>query len=200
MMTTPTLHHHETDARHRFSVEEYFALSRLGILPDRTELIEGDIYDMSAHSPRHQAFVDILVDNFKEAHRGRATIFSQSTLAFEGWSPEPDLMVLEYDPDRYRDLCPSGAACFGYRQPTPDEIHLIIEVSDTTLAKDRGIKLRNYAKEGIREYWIVNLVDDVIEVFLRPRGEGVDTKTTYGLYEAIAPLAFPDIRRVWLEV
>jgi hypothetical protein len=85
-MTTPTLHHDEADARHRFSVEEYFALSKLGILSERTELIEGDIYDMSAHSPRHRGFVDILVDNFKEAFRGSATIFSQSTLAFEGWS------------------------------------------------------------------------------------------------------------------
>jgi Uma2 family endonuclease len=124
--------------RHRFSVEEYFALSKLGILPEGTELIEGDIYDMSAHFPRHRAMVDILVDSFKEVLRGKATIFSQSTLAFEGWSPEPDLMVLKHDPGRYRA-----------RQPTPDEIYLIVEVSDTTLAKDKGIKLRSYAKEGI---------------------------------------------------
>ncbi|CAN5842449.1 Uma2 family endonuclease [soil metagenome] len=174
--------------RHKFSVADYFALSELGLLSESTELIEGDIYDMTAHSPRHRAFVDIVVDNFKTALKGRATIFAQSTLAFEGWSPEPDLMVLKFDSKRYRD-----------RQPSTEETLLIVEVSDTTLAKDKGIKLRSYALQGVQEYWIVNLVDDVIEVYREPLGAEYSEKKTYGFRDAFAPLAFPDDKRVWLE-
>jgi Uma2 family endonuclease len=196
-MALPEVHERPAaDQRHRFTVAEYFALAEQGLLPERCELIEGDIYDVSAHSPRHRAVVDTLLDNFKSAFRGRATVFGQSTLAFEGWSPEPDVMILKYDPDRYRD-----------RQPNPEEIYLIVEVADTTLAKDKGLKLRNYAREGIREYWVVNLPDEVIEVYREPRGGPSAAKTiaeyafksTHSFDEAVAPLAFPDERRRWLE-
>jgi Uma2 family endonuclease len=177
----------EVKGRHRFTVEEYFALSELGIL-ERTELIEGDIYDMSAHSSRHRAVVKMVADALTTVLRDRATVFVQSTLAFEGWGPEPDVMVLRHDPHLYLD-----------RQPAPDEIYLIIEVADTTLAKDKGIKLRNYAKEGIPEYWVINFVDSFIEVYRQPRGEDFDEKTTHTFDEPIAPSAFPDIRRSWLK-
>lgn len=133
--------------------------------------------------------VDTLLDNFKNSLRDQATVFGQSTLAFEGWSPEPDVMILHFDPKKYHD-----------RQPTPEEIHLIIEVSDTTLAKDKGVKLRHYAREGIQEYWIVNLPNEVIETYRDPRGEEYDTKHTHRFAEAIAPLAFPDVQERWLEV
>jgi Uma2 family endonuclease len=176
------------DERHRFTVAEYFALAEQGLLPERSELIEGDIYDVSAHSPRHRAVVKIIADNFTRVLSGRATVFAQSTLAFEGWSPEPDVMVLKLDPNLY-----SG------RQPTPEEIHLLIEVADTTLAKDKGLKLRNYAREGVGEYWVVNLVDEVIEVYRDPRGDEYATKSTHAFAEALAPLAFPQERRRWLE-
>ncbi len=174
--------------RHKFSVADYFTLSELGLLGEATELLEGDIYEMTAHSPRHRAFVDIVADNFKTTFRGRATVFAQSTLAFEGWSPEPDVMLLKHDPKRYRD-----------RQPTTDETLLIVEVSDTTLAKDKGIKLRSYARQGVRDYWIVNLVENLTEVYRKPLGEEYGEKRTYGFGDPVAPLAFPDDERVWLE-
>lgn len=174
--------------RHKFSVADYFALSELGLLSEATELIEGDIYDMTAHSPRHRKCVNVVADAFKAVFNKRATIFAQSTLAFEGWSPEPDVMLLAYDPKQYGD-----------RQPSTAETLLIVEVSDTTLAKDKGIKLRSYARQGIRDYWIVNLVENVVEVYRRPRGEEYGEKKTYGFGDAFAPLAFPEDARVWLE-
>ena len=174
--------------RHKFSVADYFALSELGLLSEATELIEGDVYNMTAHSPRHRKCVNVVADAFKAVFKERATVFAQSTLAFEGWSPEPDVMLLAYDPDQYGD-----------RQPNTDETLLIVEVSDTTLAKDKGIKLRSYARQGIREYWLVNLVDDVVEVYCKPLGEEYGEKRTYTFAEAVAPLAFSDDAAVWLE-
>jgi len=186
--TAPRTDVTEGGGRHHFTVEEYFALSKLGLLPERTELIEGDIYDMSAHSPRHRKVVNIVTDNLKAALQGKATIFAQSTLAFEGWSPEPDVMVLKYDPDQYGD-----------RQPTTDETLLIVEVADTTLAKDKGLKLRNYAWQGVREYWVVNLLEDVLEVYRHPRGEEYGERATYTFQDEVAPLAFPNVKRAWVE-
>ena len=171
------------------SVEAYFILSEQNLLPERSELLEGDIYEMTAHSSRHRAIVNIFLDNLKDTLRGRATVFGQSTLAFEGWSPEPDLMVLSYDPEMYAD-----------RQPETDEILLIAEVSDTTLAKDKGIKLRSFARQGVQEYWIVNLVEDVLETYRDPRGEEYGEKVTYAFDVEVAPLAFPEDKRKWLLI
>jgi Uma2 family endonuclease len=179
--------HASTDERHRFTVAEYFALAEQGLLPERCELIEGDIYDVSPQSPRHRAVVKIVAENLTRTFQDRATVFAQSTLALSGWSPEPDVMVLKHDPKLYSD-----------RQPRPDEIFLIVEVADATLAKDKGLKLRNYAREGIREYWVVNLVDETIEVYREPRGDEYAFKSTHGFDEPIAPLAFPDERCRWL--
>ena len=178
----------DTPQRHHFTVEEYFALAERGVLAERTELIGGDIYDVSPHSPRHRALTDIVLENFKLVLRGRATVFGQSTLAFEGWSPEPDITVLEFDAERYLE-----------RQPTPAEIHLIIEVSDATLARDRGVKLRSYAQQGIREYWIVNLVENILEVYTEPQDERYLEHLTYTFEDALAPAAFPEEVRAWLQ-
>jgi Uma2 family endonuclease len=176
-----------TDERHRFTVAEYFALAEQGLLPERCELIEGDIYDVSPQSPRHRAVVKVVADNFTRTFQARATVFAQSTLAFSGWSPEPDVMLLKRDPKLYGD-----------RQPSPEEIYLIAEVADATLAKDKGLKLRNYAREGICEYWVVNLLDETIEVYREPHGNEYAFKSTHPFDEPIAPLAFPEERRCWL--
>ena len=89
-------------------------------------------------------------------------------------------MMLEYRPDLYEN-----------RQPTAEETLLIAEVSDTTLLKDRTIKLRNYAAQGIREYWLVNLVKDVLECYRYPRGQEYADKTTLPLDARIALWPFP---------
>ena len=189
IMTVPEVQDPDwTKERHRFTVDEYFTLARHGLLPERSELIEGDIYDVSPHSSRHRAVVDVLLENFKAFAQGRATVFGQSTVAFESWSPEPDVMILKHDPDRYRD-----------RQPAVEEIHAIIEVADATLAKDKGLKLRNYARERVREYWVVNLIDDVIAVYREPRGEEYAIKSTHTFDEPLALLDFPQEPRRWLE-
>ena len=177
----------DTDTRHRFSVAEYFTLAEQGLLPERSELIEGDIYDVSAHSPKHRQLVRRVRRKLEAILGERVLVFGQSSLAFEGWSPEPDVMVLAPDPGEYGD-----------RHPRTEEILTLIEVADTTLAKDKGIKLRSYARQGIVDYWVVNVRAEVTEVYRRPHGDEYASKTTYRFDEAFAPLAFPDESHVWL--
>ena len=174
--------------RHKFTVEEYFFLAETGVLGESTELIGGDIYDRTPHSPRHRKYVRNIDRNFLKVFANRATVFAQSTVAFEGWSPEPDVMLLYLDDKEYED-----------RQPKAEEIHLLVEVSETTLKKDQSLKLENYARQGIKEYWIVNLVEDVTEVYRNPRGDGYDTKLTFRFGEIIAPLDFPEDEVDWLS-
>jgi Uma2 family endonuclease len=82
----------------------------------------------------------------------------QTPIVLDDWSePEPDVAVCVLDPDDYVS-----------RHPRADEIFLVIEVAESTLAYDRQRKVAAYAGSGIPEYWIVNLVDQRIEVFSDP--------------------------------
>lgn len=95
--------------------------------------------------------------------------------------PEPDVVVV---PGRARD--------YADHHPTPAEIRLLVEVSDATLATDRGSKRTAYAREGISEYWIINLVHRQLEAYRDPvtRPEGAFYRTTRILLpgESLAPL------------
>ena len=170
----------DTDTRHRFTVAEYFTLAELGLLPERSELIEGDIFDVSAHSPRHRQIVRRVRRKLEAVLNERALVFGQSTLAFEGWSPEPDVMVLAPDESEYSD-----------RQPTTGEIFVLIEVADTTLAKDKGIKLRSYARQGVSDYWVVNLKADATEVYRDPHGDEYASKVTHRFGEGVRAARVP---------
>jgi Uma2 family endonuclease len=96
--------------------------------------------------------------------------------------PEPDLAIVRIRPDAYRD-----------GHPTPEDIRLIVEASDTSLVFDRGTKLRLYARAGIREVWIVNLGSGRIEMYREPRNgryRRVDVATRGG---TLTPESFPNI-------
>ncbi len=143
----------------KFSHEEYMRLHEQGYFQgERTELINGEIRAMQAQGPAHNfavAELDSLLDH--QLPRDRLGVFSQSTICLGTSSPEPDVFVT-IGPRRN----------FMRRLATGESICLIIEVSDTTLAFDRGEKLSLYAEAGIGEYWIVNLPGRRIEVYTEP--------------------------------
>ena len=95
--------------------------------------------------------------------------------------PQPDLMLLKPIPDFYRKS-----------HPRPDEVFLLIEISDTTLATDRDQKLPAYGRAGIAEMWIVNLNEEVIEVYREPHFTGYNSKTVLCAGDKASPRAFPD--------
>ena len=150
-----TPHHRQ----HRFTQEEYFRMSEEGILePDeRTELIDGYIVDMVAHNAPHRAALiktnDLLV---VALHDKPYVVQTQSTLPLDCQNvPEPDLAVL-------------GGTADDLLEKEPDNIPLIVEVAETSLATDRTDKLVCYASNGIPEYWIVNLQAGTLEVYREP--------------------------------
>jgi len=148
--------------RRRFTVDQYHRMIRAGILREgeRVELIEGEIIEMAAVGNRHIACILDLDELFQVGLAGRARVSVQNPVQLSASSePEPDLTILRHRPDRYR----SGP-------PLAEDVYLLIEVSDTTLAYDRGIKLRLYALAGVPEYWIFDLKRNRLLVFREPEG------------------------------
>ena len=141
-----------------FTVSEYYKMAEVGILqPDQNvELINGEILQMSPQKSFHAGVVDLLAYLLREVLDGHQYwVRTHSPVALNNFSePEPDLAVVKRRSDFYRNA-----------HPQPADIFLIIEVSDTTLKKDRQIKLPLYAAAGIQTYWIVNLGKKEIEVY-----------------------------------
>ncbi len=148
--------------RWRFTVHDYHRMGEAGILheDDRVELIEGELVEMTAIGTRHFSCVNrlnrLLVMNVGD----EAIVSVQNPVRLNEYSePQPDLAVIR--PRDYRESLPE-----------PDDVLLLIEVSDTTLSYDRGVKLSLYARAGIREVWIVDLSGETIGRYTGPSADG----------------------------
>jgi Uma2 family endonuclease len=170
--------------KHRFSVKEFYRMAETGVLrPDaHVELLNGEIIDISPIGPFHGGLVKRLSRIFNLKAKGRWIVSTQDPLHLEDHSePEPGVMLLKLAPDDYTS-----------RHPQPDDVFLLIDVSDTTLDFDRAEKLPAYARAGVAEVWIVNLIDAMIEVYREPHFTGYGGKTLVRAGDTIAPLAFLD--------
>jgi Uma2 family endonuclease len=168
---------------HRFSVEDYYRMAETGILkPDaRVELIEGEIVDMMPIGPFHSGSVYRLNRLFSRLAEGRWLVASQGPLRIDQHNePEPDLMLLRPSADDYTSA-----------HPTPEDVFLLIEIADSSLAHDQATKLPLYARSGIEEVWILNVPQKQLEVYRQPHFLGYDSKIILQQGEA-APAAFPD--------
>lgn len=159
---------------------EYDKLVELGAFGDeRIELLEGALVPMSPIGTRHASAVDMLNLLLVRALGDRARIRVQNPFAAGDISePEPDILV-----------APLG----DYRAEHPAEAYLVIEVAESSLAKDRGVKLRIYAQRGVPEYWIVNVVARQVEVYRALQGGTYRESRVFEAGEAISLTAFPDV-------
>jgi Uma2 family endonuclease len=162
-------------SRHRLSVADFCRLADAGILgeDDRVELLEGQLIAMSPVGTRHALAVDALTDLLSHALTPPARLRVQNPVTLNGdTEPQPDIAVVRR-PWR------------GYprQHPGPDDIFLLVEVADSSLAFDLGAKCSIYARAGIREFWLVDLTADVVHIYRRP----VDD--TYTVVDEFAPAA-----------
>jgi Uma2 family endonuclease len=143
------------------TIDEYHRLAEVGVLARdaRVELIDGEIIDMAPIGSRHAATTAFLAKQLIRAVDDAALIFVQSPVRLGTDSaPQPDLAVLRPRPDRYASAHPTAA-----------DILLLIEVSDATLRFDRNVKAKLYARHGVAELGIVDVVGEQLEVFRDPR-------------------------------
>jgi Uma2 family endonuclease len=157
----------ETQARitrRRFTVDDYHRMAEAGILheDDRVELIEGEIVEMTPIGGRHAKCVTELVRVLAPQVGEDVRVSPQNPVRLsEHEEPQPDVAVLRAS-ERYQ----AGEL------PAPGDVLLLIEVSDTSLAYDREVKLSLYARSGIPEAWLVDLTGEVIERHTEPAEDG----------------------------
>jgi Uma2 family endonuclease len=152
--------------KYRFSVEEF---ERLHADVKHVELLEGEIYQMSPVGPKHNYKVMQLTHRFTEQLGKQVVVQVQGLVRLsDGSEPQPDFALLRLPQEQYQDRLARG-----------EDILLLVEVSDTTLEYDRKDKLPVYAEAGVPEYWIINLNENVLEVYRQPIGRQYRTRTLY---------------------
>lgn len=150
--------------RHRLTVNDYQRMGEAGIFPENTrvELIEGEIIDMAPIGSLHAGTVKRLIRVLDRAVGDAAIVSAQDPVVLGDYSePQPDVALLRPREDFYASS-----------HPQPEDILLIVEVSDTTLRYDREVKVPLYARHNVPEVWLINLEDQQLELFHSPGAEG----------------------------
>jgi len=145
-----------------WTVDQYHQLIGAGIITPnhRVELLDGAIIKKMGINEPHSACVDGLHEFFYDKYGKKYTLRSENPVILDDRSePEPDFAICVRRDDRYIN-----------GHPTVSQLHLIIEVADSTVDKDRHYKGPLYARAGIVEYWIINLDNRQVEVHLQPLG------------------------------
>ncbi len=160
---------------HRFTVAQYRRLGELGVLApeDRVELLEGWIIEKMNHRPAHGHAVRYLSDWLGRVLPVGWLSQCQLPITTDTSEPEPDLAIIRGKHADFRDRHPYGTDC-----------RLLIEVADTSLAKDRA-KAAIYAAAGVEEYWIVNLIDKQLERFQHCNGQSYCAQTIAAVGDTI---------------
>jgi Uma2 family endonuclease len=160
----------------RWTVAEYHKLIETGILgPEhKVELLRGWIVKKMPIDPKHAYAVTqlgfILIMLLKDAW----VVREQNPITTEDSEPEPDILV-----------APGPRSLYKARHPNPSDAELIVEVANSSLDIDRTKKLELYAEVGVPVYWIVNLIDGVVEVYTQPRKGSYRKRTDYTASDTI---------------
>lgn len=171
--------------RYRFSVDEYERLAQVGILgeDDPIELIDGEIIQMSPVGYKHARCVDRLNRRLVVAVGDDAIVRIQNPIVIpEHSEPEPDVAVVRRSAEERAG------------NPLPEDVILLIEVSDTTLYFDRTVKIPLYARAGIEEIWIVDLATEEVTRLTAPTPEGYKITKAFGRKDVIDSVVAPTIR------
>jgi Uma2 family endonuclease len=168
---------------HRFTVDEYHRMGEAGIFSedDRVELLAREIVDMSPIGPLHAGTVRRLTALFSAQLGTEVLVWVQNPLLLrsEDSEPQPDVALLRPRPDFYTRS-----------HPEAQDVFLVIEVADTSVVTDREVKLPIYARAGVPEAWLLDLVTQRLEVHRQPTPDGYQDVRSLQRGESVAPQAF----------
>ncbi len=156
--------------RYHFSLDEYHDLVETGFFKreDRIQLIEGELIMMPPHSPEHSANSTSLRRRIERVLPDHLLLREAQPVSIPPNSePEPDLSVVKMRPDFYKSA-----------HPVAKDVLLLVEVAKTSAPFDKGIKAQMYAKAGIAEYWVIEIMARVVTVFTEPSAQGYRTQRT----------------------
>lgn len=153
--------------------------------PERLELIQGRIIEHMGQNPPHSTLVSEIADMLRAAFSPRYAIREEKPIhiSFDG-EPIPDVSAVVGKQSDYRE-----------HHPTPNDVALLIEVADSSVAYDLGEKALLYAQAGITDYWVVLVNEAVIVRHREPTPEGYQTVIRLAEADTLSPLAAPEV--VW---
>ncbi len=170
--------------RRPISVAEYDRMNELGFFNDdeRVELLNGEIIKIMAKGTRHAIFNDLVADILNEKLGKNVYLRNQNPIILDDFSePEPDIVLAKPPRGNYLE-----------KHPTPTDIYLVMEISDTTLHQDRETKSLAYARSGIVQYLLLNVNEQTIEDYREPHFDGYESKKTYRIGDKFNLVAFPE--------
>ena len=171
--------------RQNLTIDEFQRLAEAGVFAedDRLELIRGEVVEMAAIGDRHALCVMLATDLLSDL-RPRGIVSPQNPLRLSGQGsvPQPDVVLLRRRSD------------FRSRAPHAGDVLFLIEVSGTSLAYDRDVKIPLYTEAGISEVWLADLNSDTIFAYRQPSPDGYQEVREYRRGDWISPETFPDKR------
>lgn len=169
----------------RFTVTEFDKMLEAGALPERAELVDGEIRTMAAIGYAHVLALEDLRDALRAAWPRPKFIATQGTHRFTPtWAPMPDILLLDERPIP--------------RRPLDKLPRLVVEISDDSLAYDLGLKRLRYAQCGVPEYWVADLRRRQVFIFRQPDPDATEAVHAYAdetivkAHESLSPLAIPE--------
>jgi Uma2 family endonuclease len=167
------------------TTSEYDRMIEAGIYTenDRIELLNGEIIETMPKGPRHSVLNDSIIDLFAKTFGEKVYVRSQNPIVLDNFSePEPDIVLVKPPRRKYLE-----------NHPTPNDILLVMEISDTTLAYDRDDKEQAYSRNGIQQYLLLNLQNQTLEDYREPNADGYGAKRTFRSGDVFNLVAFPEI-------
>ncbi len=167
------------------TVEIYHLMAERGAFhpDDRVELIGGQIFDMSPIGRLHARCVNYLNAFLNRTFGADLIVSTQNPILLDDLSePHPDICLLRPSSDFYKAELPRA-----------HDVKLIIEVADSSVEFDRGVKLRRYAMAGIPETWLVDLVNERVEIHTQPEIDGYGSVETFVRGDEFASKVLPSI-------
>lgn len=177
---------------HKFTTKQYQLMYESGVFADsdRYELINGEIREISPIGIKHAVCVARTTRDFQIKLGDGGFVWAQNPILLSDYSqPQPDIAILKWRDDFYAQAL-----------PVPNDILLIIEVADSTIAYDRDVKSLLYATNSIPEMWLFDLNQQIIEGFSQPSPSGYKRMQRYEEGDTLSINAFPEVIFNWEEL
>ena len=168
-----------------FTVDEYYKMAASNIFAgEQVELVEGEVVTMAPMGSAHAACVTRLTRLLARRDDDSFLIRVQLPLRLGEMSElEPDVAIVRARPDFY-----------SARHPSADDVLLVVEVAESSLAYDRGMKIPLYARSGVPEVWLVDMRDIAVTVHRSPTAAGYEQIEQKGAADAVGPTTLPQVQ------
>ncbi len=171
-----------TVTTYKWSLEEWHELVNSGLLAGKpVEFLEGEIIEVSPEGVEHSYTNDSVVKYLRSILSGLADVRESHPITLDNSEPEPDIAVVRLPETIYRQ-----------HHPYPQDIYWLIEISSRTLKKDLEQKIITYARNGIPEYWVIDLVNKKLIVHTQVQDNKYSQFKEYQT-GTVSPMAFPEI-------